>query len=86
MALDRLDDDDRIVNHQADGEHEAEHRKRIDGEAEQRKKCEGADERNRNGEQRNQRGAPALEENVDHDNHQQERDHQRDQDFAHAFR
>ena len=37
VALDRFDDDDGVVNDQADGQHEAEQRKRIDGKAEQRK-------------------------------------------------
>ena len=39
MPLDRLDHDDRIVDDQADGQHQPEHRQRVDGKAEQRKKA-----------------------------------------------
>ena len=45
----RLDDDDRVVDDDADGEHEAEHRQRVDREAEQREEDERADQRDRHG-------------------------------------
>ena len=34
MMLDRFDHDDRVVDHEADGEHEAEKRKRVDRKSE----------------------------------------------------
>ena len=37
-------------------------------------------------QQRNQRGAPALQENVNHHDHQQDRDDQRFDDLPHSFR
>ena len=62
VVLDRLDDDDRVVDDEADGEHEAEERQRVDREAEQREHGERADERHRHGDQRDQRRAPVLQE------------------------
>ena len=73
VVLDRLDHDDRVVDDQADRQHQAEQRQRVDGEAEQREQCERADQRDRHGEQRNQRGAPALQEQEDDDDHQHQR-------------
>ena len=50
-----------------------------------REKYERADQRDRHGKQRNQRGAPALQEDVDHQDHQREGDQKRYDDFLHAF-
>src|SRR2546426_1866459 len=44
-ALDVLDDDDGVVHHDADRQHEAEQREQIDREAEQLHPEEGADDR-----------------------------------------
>ena len=71
VMLDRFDDDDGVVDDQADGEHEAEERERVDGEAEQREKHERADQRNRHGQQRDQRRAPALQEDEDDEDDEQ---------------
>ncbi len=69
MALHVFDDDDRVVNHQACGQSDAEERECIDGEAEQLDKGECADERDRDGDRRNDGGAPVKQEKEDdHDN------------------
>ena len=47
VVHDRLDHDDGVVDHDADGEHEAEHRQRVDREAQQREEDEGADDARR---------------------------------------
>ena len=49
VMLDRLDHDDRVVDHETDREHETEERERVDREAEQREEHEGADQRYRHG-------------------------------------
>ena len=72
MVLDRFDHHDGVIDDEANGEHEAEERKRVDGKSEQRENGEGADERDRNGEERNERRAPSLQENeYDDDNEKQ---------------
>ncbi len=70
VVLDRLDDDDRVVDDEADREDEAEQRQRVDREAEHRKEDERADERHGHGEQRDQRRAPALQEEEHDDDHE----------------
>ena len=77
VALHTFHDDDGVVHHQADGQHQPEHRKRIDGEAEQREEDKGSNQRDRHGQQRNQRGAPVLQKEIDHQDHQHDRDHER---------
>ena len=69
----RLDDDDRVVDDDADGEHEAQQREHVDREAEQREEHERADERHRHGQQRNQRRAPVLQEDEHDDDHEHHR-------------
>ena len=49
MTLDGFDDDDGVIDDEADGENQAEKRERIDGKAENGKENERADERNRHG-------------------------------------
>ena len=44
VALDRFDHDDRIINHQTDGENEPEERKRVDGKAEEREQNKRPDQ------------------------------------------
>ncbi|MEY9717746.1 hypothetical protein ABIA22_000236 [Sinorhizobium fredii] len=72
IALDILDDDDRIVDHDADRQHQPEEGQHVEGEAEGEEQRECADQRHRNGDDRNDRGAPGLEEN---DDHQRDEDH-----------
>ena len=67
----RLDHDDGVVDDDADGEHEAEHRQRVHREAEHREEDERADQRHGHGEERDDRRPQVLQE----DEH-----HQRDQD------
>ena len=74
VVLDRLHDDDRVVHHEADRQHQAEQRQRVDGKAEQREEDERPDERDRHGQQRNQRRAPALQEDEDDDDDQHDGD------------
>ena len=82
VVLDRLDDDDRVVDDEADRQHQAEQRQRVDREAEQREDRERADQRHRHGEQRDQRGAEALQEDEDDDDDEDERLEQRLDDLA----
>ena len=81
----RLDHDDRIVDDDADGEHEAEQREHVDREAEQREEDERADERDRHGHQRNQRRAPVLQEDEDDDDDERDRFEQRVDDLVDAL-
>ena len=73
VTFDCFDNDDRVIDHQADREHETEKRKRVDRESEQRKQHKRADQRNRHGAQRNQRCAPALEKNENDEHDERER-------------
>ena len=73
VVLDGLDDDDGVIDDQADGEHEPEKRESVDGEAEQGKNDKGSDERNRNSEQRDEGGAGALKKDVDDDDDEDQR-------------
>ena len=86
VAFHAFDHDDGVVHHQTDRQHQTKERKRVDGKTEHREKHERADQRDRHGEQRNQRGAPALQEDVDHQDYEREGDQQRYDDFLHAFR
>ena len=72
VALDVLHHDDGVVHHDADRQHQAEQAERVDREAEQVHHREGADDRDRHRQQRDDGGAPGLQEQ-DHDQH-----HQRD--------
>ncbi len=85
MVLDRLDDDDGIVNYQTDGQHQAKQRQRIDREAEQREEHESADQRYRHRQQRDQRRPPALQEDEDDDDDQHQRLDQGVLDFLDAL-
>ena len=73
VALDVLHHDDRIVHHDADGEHQAEQGKVVERETEQRHEEEGADERYRDGDDRDDGGAPGLQEQDHHQNDQDDR-------------
>ena len=67
VVLDGLDDDDGVVDHDADGEHQAEEREVIDAEAHGQHDAEGADDADRNGDQGDHGGPPVLEEEQDDD-------------------
>ena len=62
MADDVFDDDDGIVNENADAEDEREQRDAVDGVAEEIKDRHGERERDRNGQQHHTRLAPAEKE------------------------
>ena len=62
MVLDSLDDDDRVVDDEADGEDQAEEGERVDREPQEREGGERADQRDRDGDHGDQRRAPVLEE------------------------
>jgi len=70
VMLGGLDDHDRVIDHDADGQDQAEERERIDGEAQGGHGGERADDRHRHGDQRDQRRTPVLQEHEDHDRHQ----------------
>ena len=70
VPLDVLHHHDRIIHHDADGEHQAEQAQRIDRKAEQMHDGEGADYGDRHRNERNDRGAPGLQEQHHHDHHQ----------------
>ena len=82
MVLHCLDDDDRVIDHQPDGQHQAKKRKRVDGEAERRKDDECSYQRNRNSQQGNERGAPPLQKNEDNDHNKAKRFKERQQDLV----
>jgi len=67
VVHDGLDDHDRIVHHDADGEHQAEQREHVDGEPEDGEEDEGADERHRHRHERDERSPPVLEKDEDHE-------------------
>ena len=71
VALDVLDHDDGVVDHDADRQHQAEQRQVVQREAEQRHEEERADQRDRDGDDRDDGGAPGLQEQDD-DQHDQE--------------
>jgi hypothetical protein len=73
VVFDRLDHDDGVVDDNADGQDHTEQGQGIDRKPEKGEGAEGGDERNRHRQHRYQGGAPALEEDKDNDQHQQER-------------
>ena len=85
VVLNRLDHDDGIVDDQSDRQHEAEQRQRIDGKPKQRKERECADQRDRHSQERNERRAPALEEDIDDNDHEDQRLEERVDDLLDAF-
>ncbi len=78
--LDILDDDDRIVHQQADGEHHREHRQGVDRIAEECEDAEGAEQHHRHRDRRDQGGAEVLQEHQHHDEYQ---NHRLDQGLHH---
>src|SRR5215207_890205 len=85
VALDILDDDDRVVDHDADRQHEAEQGQRIEREAERAHHRESAYERHRDRDDRDDRRAPRLQEHDDDDDDEDQRLEQRLVDLAHGL-
>ena len=81
-ALDVLEHDDRVVDHDADREHHAEERQRVDRVAEHEQPGERADQRHRHRGERDQRRAPVLEEQEHDQEHEHHRLGERDHHFA----
>ena len=77
VALDVLDHDDGVIDHDADGQHQPEQRQRVDGKASQVQHGEGAHNGHRHGGQRNDGGAPVLQEQHHHQHDQDQRLDQR---------
>ncbi len=70
VALDVLDHDDRVVDHDADRQHQPEQRQVVQAEAQGRHDGEGADQRDRDRDDRDDRRAPSLQEQDDDDDDQ----------------
>ena len=73
VALDVLDDDDGVVDDDADRQHEAEQRQVVEREAERRHQEERADERHRDGDDGNDGRAPCLQEQHDDEHDEDDR-------------
>ena len=71
ISFDVLDDDDRIVDDNADRQHQTEQREIVERKSESRENGKRADQRNRNGDDRDHRSAPALQKK-DHHQHDQD--------------
>ena len=72
VAFNGLDDDDGVIHHQSNGEHQAEKGEGVDGKPKYREQRKGSHQRNRHGQQRDERRPPALQENIYDDHHQQQ--------------
>ena len=64
--MDGFDDDDRVVHHRTDGEHQCEEGQQVDREARERKEGERTDQRYEDRDGRNQRRAYILQEDINH--------------------
>ena len=73
MVLDRLDHDDGVVHHDADGQHQAEERQVVDRVPEGVHGDERADQGDRHGQHRDQGRPPVLEEHEDDDGDENDR-------------
>ena len=85
IALDILDDDDRIVDHDTHRQHQAEQGQIVQGDPERRENGEGADQGHRDRDHRDQRGAPALQEDEHHEDDEQDRLEDRVDDLIDRF-
>ena len=70
VARDVLDHDDGVVHDEAGGERDAEQGQRVDGEAEELHEGEGADQGDGDRDGRDERAAPVLQEDEDHQHDQ----------------
>ncbi len=82
VALHVLHHDDGIVHHDADGQHQSEQGQRVDGVAQQVQPREGSDDGHGHGQQRNDGSTPGLQEDDDHQHHE---DHRLDQRALHRL-
>ncbi len=82
VALDILDHHDGVVDDDADGQHQAEQRQVVDRGAERGEDRKGANQRDRDGDHRDDRRAPALQEQVDDADHEDDGDADRLDDFV----
>ena len=73
VVLDGLDDDDGVVDDDADGQHQAEQRQVVQAEADDGHDGEGADDGHRHGDQRDDRRPPVLQEQQHDDGHEDDR-------------
>ena len=73
IARHAFDDDDRVIDDDADDEHDGEQRREIDREAERRHGGEGADDRHRHGRRRHQHRPPVLQEDENDDQNEDAR-------------
>ncbi len=73
ITLDILDDDDGVVDHDADGQNETKERQRVEGQSNELHDREAADERDGDRHDRNNRRAPRLKEEDDDQNDEQDR-------------
>ena len=67
-----------IIDHNGDGQQQGRQCQQVDGEAEHFEEEECTYQRHRHGNQRDQRRAPVLQEDVDHDEHEEQREEQRE--------
>ena len=82
VALDVLDHDDGVVDHDAHGQHQTEQRQIVDRDAERGEDRKGADQRYRDSDHRDDRRPPALQEQVDDADHEDDRDADRHDHFV----
>jgi hypothetical protein len=82
MVLHSFNNDDGVVDHKSNRQHQAEERKRVDRETQCGEDDERSNQRDRNGQQRNQRGPPSLEKDEDDDDNQGERFKKRKDNLA----
>ena len=81
-ALDVLDDDDGVVDEDADGEHHAEHGQHVHGEAREQHHRAGAEQSDRHDDGRDQGVADVLQEQEHHD---EDEHHRLDQRVQHLL-
>src|SRR5882757_2900662 len=84
MVLYGLHDHDGVIDHQTDGEYQPKQRECVDRKTKGGEDDECSDERNRHGKQRDESGTPALQKDVDDQDHQYESDPQCLDDFMQA--
>src|ERR1700752_1591754 len=85
MPFHSLYDDDRVIHHQTDRQHQPEERESIDGKAEQREEHERSHKRNRYSQQRDQSRTPALKKKKNNDDYQDKRNQKSPDDFLDAL-
>ena len=80
VPVDVLDDDDRVVDHEADRDRERHQRQVVEAEIEQIHRRERAEQRQRHGDARNQRRPEIAQEQQDHQHDQDDGQRQRELD------